>query len=140
MLDHFRNTGKNRVYDSYTWHAHTPHVKKTLTLNIIEVCTILNERNINKFKYSNILNESFYLKKILAKKSAKHSVWWLRKWHHNSLLNSFSLKRGRRRDREAEAEERKIWDRPAFCCSWILAIEISKSDVCHKNNDKSQAL
>lgn len=61
------------------------------------------------------------------------------KWHHNSLLNSFSLKRGRRRDREAEAKERKIWDRQAFCCSWILAIEISKSDVCHKNNDKSQA-
>lgn len=55
-------------------HAHTPHVKKTLTLNIIEVCTILNERNINKFKYSNILNESFYLKKILAKKCAKHNV------------------------------------------------------------------
>lgn len=27
--------------------------------------------------YSNILNKSFYLKKILAKKCAKHNVWWL---------------------------------------------------------------
>lgn len=34
----------------------------------MRVCIILNERNINKFKYSNILNESFYLKKILTKK------------------------------------------------------------------------
>lgn len=49
-------------------HAHTPHIKQYINFKYNESLYILNERNINKFKYSNILNERFYLKKILAKK------------------------------------------------------------------------
>lgn len=52
-------------------HAHTPHIKKDINFKYNESLYILNERNINKFKYLNILNERFYLKKILAKKKCK---------------------------------------------------------------------
>lgn len=51
------------------------------------------------------------------------------KWYNNSSLNFIVSQEGKGEGQRGRGR-RKIWDRQVFC-PYILATEISKSDVCH---------